>query len=644
MDEFANSYENDEFAVVTLSPNSAHFSGTENSTPISESQSSTNVFIMPSPAGETSPLKETTTDPFLLPRFLRNVDGLCIMITSMIVFSISITIALVIQIYTGQPQITPRGGVVSSDPYCTKLGLNLLQVDAGSSADAAVLTALCLAVTNPHAVSIGGGGFALVHQQKLLKKATKSYNFREMSPSYFSNSSNVASTFSGKTMQEVPLQMSIATPGMLIGLERLHKAHGKLLWSDILGRIAALARKGTPVSAALSNAILQLNLTNIPTPLRTLVTKSDNTTKLKEGDILVQPLLANTLQVIGIEGANAFYKGSLTAEFLREMSSLGSVLAPGDLNSYAANISYGLHEAKYGEKLVVTGEFPSSGYALHSTIDTMLGYPSVNQNSPQNDNFLQVHRLTEALKYGYAELSKSTNSTHLKQGNITLSIGAYIRSKINDTQSYPLAHYMDGTQPVVTRNVQQHVCVIGPDNYIITISMSLGSSFGSKLMSLGFLLNDAMLDFSWPGKTQSPLEVPQRNLVRGNAQPLSPLVPTLIIPSSSKCGDYMIPAAGPQLMAVAGVAEVLVAEASGQPITNSLAASRFNQMLDPYVLQLEGSQPASLVQYLQERGHNVAVLPQNKTLGIVNALMWVNDKIRFYKDPRDSSQNPGLTF
>nr|XP_002119453.1 glutathione hydrolase 7 isoform X1 [Ciona intestinalis] len=599
MDGFANTYERDaEFAVVTLSPSTAHFTATENSTPSSDTQS-TNVFIMPS-AGETSPLKETTNDPFSRPRWMRNIDGFCMIIISMVVFSISITVALIIQIYTGKPQIIPTGGVMSSDPYCTKIGLDLLQNDGGSSADAAVLTALCLTVTHPHAASIGGGGFALVHQQKLVKGATKMFNFREVGPSYFSNSSNVNSMFNGKPISEVAPQMSIAVPGFILGLQKLHETHGKLPWSNVVSRIAVIARNGIKVSPELSDAIQKLNLTTIPQPLRDLITKSDNSTKLKQGDLFTQPQLANTLEAISTEGARALYTGALSGQFLGETAELGSVLSKYDLNSYAVNVTYGINTAKYKDMALVTGEYPSSGYALHAAVDTMLGYPTINPNSSPQDSFLQDHRLIEALKYSYAQLSTPINSTYLHQVNGT-NIGAYIRSLINDTHSYPMHHYLNGVQLLTTSGGQQHVCVIGPDDIIITITMSLGSNFGSKLMASGFILNNAMLDFSWEGKVQSSLQVPMANYVRGGAQPVSSLIPAIVIPSLSKCGEYLMPAARSRSMSVSGIAQVLMRKASNLGIKDSIAFKRFNQVMSTNVVQLEDNQPTGLAQYLRQR-------------------------------------------
>ena len=63
-----------------------------------------------------------------------------------------------------------------------------------------------------------------------------------------------------------------------------------------MSRAADLARDGVPVSAELSEAISNTNMSLLSSDLRSLLTKSNNSL-LKKGDILKQPKLAELLEV-----------------------------------------------------------------------------------------------------------------------------------------------------------------------------------------------------------------------------------------------------------------------------------------------------------------------------------------------------------
>ena len=76
---------------------------------------------------------------------------------------------------------------------------------------------------------IFSGGFALVHNQKMVEGATQVYNFRELSPVVFSNESFRNSSFERKTVYEVDNAQAIAVPGVLKGLQKLHQDYGKLV-------------------------------------------------------------------------------------------------------------------------------------------------------------------------------------------------------------------------------------------------------------------------------------------------------------------------------------------------------------------------------------------------------------------------------
>ncbi|KAG3263128.1 gamma-glutamyltransferase 7, transcript variant X2 [Ictidomys tridecemlineatus] len=128
-----------------------------------------------------SPLRETRKDPFsaAAAECSCRQDGLTVIVTACLTFATGVTVALVMQIYFGDPQIFQQGAVVTDAAQCTSLGMEVLSKQ-GSSVDAAVAAALCLGIVAPHSSGLGGGGVMLVHD--IRRNESQLIDFRESAP------------------------------------------------------------------------------------------------------------------------------------------------------------------------------------------------------------------------------------------------------------------------------------------------------------------------------------------------------------------------------------------------------------------------------------------------------------------------------
>lgn len=579
------------------------------------------------PPEEDSPLRETQSDPFKKPRWLREASSLSFIIGGMITFCVVITIALIVQILVGSQQIVPHSGVLSDDVECSKMGLDLLKesstkrVEDASSTDAAILTSLCLMVKNPHKGGLGGGGFMLIEKQHEDKEHLTEISFREMSPA------NVNVNLS-LSKDQVPDYQSVAVPGYLSGIRKAHELFGIKPLKKLFDKAAQLASDGVTVNEELAEAIAGLQSSDISDDLKILLTKDDNTTFLGSNDVLKQPVLSQTLRTIGAD-FDSFYAGSLGRSIQSTLQSLGSQITLNDMGSYSPDVKTDVLALKYKHMSVAASGVPSSGPVLLSTLHHM-EYNGI----PSTVNNMMFHQMIESLKFSYGYQALWGNDSEFNE----LLSNQTVDDEIKASGVYSLSEYSKGVQPLdLNHGGEQHVTVIGHDRSIVTMATGIGSPFGSKILTAGFLMNNAMLDFSWNGKNPTydtnELKPSEVNFLAPQKKPASSMFAALVLPSNTKCGLYFGFDTHEWTSAISSTVQVIAEKVAGNDVQSSIDGRRVSQEMIPFRTLAENSTaPDDLVTFLEGLGHNITTVP---SLGVCSAIQYLDGKITFHGDKRD---------
>ncbi|NXR35299.1 GGT7 hydrolase, partial [Zosterops hypoxanthus] len=578
---------------------------------------------------DVSPLQETSKDPFSGDCSCRQ-DGLTVIITACLTFATGVTVALIMQIYFGDPQqLFHHGAVVTDAARCTALGTHVL-ARRGSSVDAAIASALCAGIVNPHTSGLGGGGVMLVHD--IRKNRSWVIDFREVAP--------LGIPLEGDLQQDTKPGLLVGVPGMIQGMHQAHQLHGRLPWSELLSLTADVAQNGFNVTHDLAKALSELKDLNYSDRFHEIFLPDGQ--PLLPGMFVRRPDLAAVLQLLGAEGVSAFYSGNLTQEMISEVHNYGGVLVEEDFSNYSVTVEEPVHTIYQGH-LVFTPPAPHAGPALITALNILEGFNITQQGSRGNI----LHWMTETLKIALSlasnlgDPSGDVSVTHTAEGMVSESEANSLRQLINDSQSLP-SELCVPHSPLESRTAASQVLIMGPDDFIVAMVSSLNRPFGSGIVtSSGILLNSQMLDFSCQNKTMNHSIPRQQNLAQPRKRPRSFLLPTIVRPSKGMCGTYLCLGANNGDRALSSIVQVLVNVLTfNKNLSESLALGRLHPQLQSNTLQVDSEFPEEDIEFLIARGHQVDKVP---VVSLVHGVRRTNSFIIGLKDPR-SADAAGATI
>ncbi len=220
----------------------------------------------------------------------------------------------------GQQEVSAEAMVTTAHPLATDAARAVLD-QGGNAADAAVAAGFTLAVVEPAMSHLGGRIQILVRSPD---GRLQGYNGMTEVPASYKRPEQPVSQGYG----------TIATPGVVAGLARLHAEHGSLPWPELLEEPSRIAREGfvvLPGAAARYKSGLDRFKDN--PGFQQVFIESDGSA-YDAGDVLKQPALARTISRLGQAGADDFYHGQIAQQIAADMASNGGYVTAEDLAAY----------------------------------------------------------------------------------------------------------------------------------------------------------------------------------------------------------------------------------------------------------------------------------------------------------------------
>ena len=198
----------------------------------------------------------------------------------------------------------PEAMAATSHPLATQIALDTMR-QGGSAVDAAIAANAALGLMEPTGNGIGGDLFAIVWDPKTRK--LHGYNGSGRSPQGLDRA-----WFEKQGYTDIPPHgpLPVTVPGAVDGWFALHGRFGKRTMAQNLAPTVAYARKGHPVHEVIAYYWNRSVPVLSKWPGFTEQFTIDGRAPAK-GEVWRNPGLANTLETIGRDGRDAFYKGDI---------------------------------------------------------------------------------------------------------------------------------------------------------------------------------------------------------------------------------------------------------------------------------------------------------------------------------------------
>jgi gamma-glutamyltranspeptidase / glutathione hydrolase len=528
-----------------------------------------------------------------------------------------------------------KGMVVSDEKPASDAGVEIMK-KGGNAVDAAVATAFALAVVQPQAGNIGGGGFMLV---RMADGKSSFVDYREVAPAKASRDMYLRADGTVDAQASVRGYRAIGVPGTVSGLTLALSKYGTMKLPDVMAPAIRLAEDGFPVSERLASLLRSPHsgMQQFALSRRIFMKGGDY---YKAGEILKQPELAATLQRIAKNGADEFYRGKTAHDLANEMKEEGGLITLGDLERYRAKIRQPLtktYSANGHEWTIITSPPPSSGgIATIEAMNILQTVPLKSWDDPES-----VHWVVEAMRRAFADRAMYlADPDFAKVPVMPLTSGCYadsLRATIDATKASSSQEVGTDDPKLLQKDSASHCAesagLVAPDKDAAAMAIAeamrpgqtthfsvvdaagnavantytLNAYFGSGVTSSdGFLLNDEMDDFTThPGSTNMfGLIQSEANTVGPGKRPLSSMMPTVVL-RDGKLSFVTGSPGGPTIISVT-LLSILNWMRLGMDAQAAINAPRFHQQWMPDEVALEPSVSPDVVQALQSRGYIIA--------------------------------------
>ena len=429
--------------------------------------------------------------------------------------------------------------VVTANNYATELGFKILEL-GGSVIDAAVTIQLTLGLVEPQSSGLGGGMFATYYDASSRK--TFSFEGRETAPENINSSIFLEDNGKPKKFFDAVVGgLSVGVPSTLKTLKQMHEEYGLLEWEKLIDPVITFTEDGFLPPRRLLNALKKDKFflkKNSNSSFKKILENPN--TKFVNNDY------AESLKTIS-KNYEDFYSGEIAKNIVVEVrnSENPGKLSLKDLKDYKPKKQQALCMKLESGYKVCGPNLPSSGTIC--ILQILKLYEDL-----KNKN-IELGDILEIINFVYYVRDKQLADDEYEKINLKklLSLN-FLKTEFQLYKEERSSKDIENFDQIF--NSTSHFSLVDKYGNILSLTSSIESSFGSKIIVNGFILNNQLTDFSFKTKDQNGELI--KNRPESGKRPLSSMAPLIIF---DKNNDFILTIGSPGGKAIISyVARVLI--------------------------------------------------------------------------------------
>lgn len=517
---------------------------------------------------------------------------------------------------------------VTAHPLATRAALAMLD-QGGNPIDAAIAAQMVLGLVEPQSSGIGGGTL-IMHWDAATGKLT---SFDGLAAAPAKVTAGLTVDIDGSVLKSDDMQRggrSVGVPGTLAVLKQVHTRYGRLAWSTLFAPAIELAERGFPMTPYM-HTILSTPTAAVDHPDMQKLFFSDDMLVKPVGTKMKNPDYASTMKRIAERGpAGLFLDGAGTR--LVAAATRGyrpTLMTEADLGEYRAESREPLCAPFLLHSVCVMGPASFGGVVvlqvlqmLEARVPVAIAKARFDFDDPEF-----VHYYAEAGRLAQADrLNYVGDPGFVQVPTGALVAAGYVRERSRLIDPFRmtkdvgpgavLAKAASLTSPKAvdsdTADATSQLAIVDREGNALSMTTTNNLNFGSRLMVDGFVLNNAMTNFSAAPRQDQAAP----NRMQARKRPVTSMAPTIVFDPAGKPFIVGGSAGGGQI--VDYISSSLV-EMLGNERTPSEAIARGHvSTAIRGKLQLEkGTSSESVAAALRAKGHDVDVVPMISGLGFL---------------------------